>query len=192
MSTSKLLDVLDYWFEFSPDYQKWFFQGKQIDGIIRERFSKLHQEVSTTDYRAVTLREKLAKIILLDQFSRHIYRGQAEAFANDAAALTESLALLASKEIDKLSACEQVFALMPLQHSENLVHSDILLKFALKKANKSSGEDLDVYKSLILHTKAHQGILRDFGRYPKRNVALGRTSTPEEILYLQKFPNRAY
>ena len=89
-------DVYAYWFATPMDYKKWFFDGEKLDAEIRTAFGSLHTQVATKDVDAPNLSTKhvLATIILLDQFSRHIYRGQAAAYAADARALRYALTLL--------------------------------------------------------------------------------------------------
>jgi uncharacterized protein (DUF924 family) len=102
------------------------------------------------------------------------------------------LALLNRGELDRLDPGEQVFALMPLQHSELIGHSDILLGFAKRQLQTCADSAQAVYKSLILHTMGHRKVLVQFGRYPKRNPVLHRTSTPAEQVYLQETVSRPY
>ena len=187
--------VVDYWFETPNDYQKWFFEGKKLDGYLKTTFSDLLvtvKKTNTLDINLLNSREKLGLIVLLDQFSRHIYRNTPDAFSSDPISLQISKQLLDSSEINKLSATEQLFAVMPLQHSENILDKDTLLEFAKNQLTTCDKKDANSYKSLILHTNGHRGVLEKFGRYPKRNIALARRSTEAEFLYLEENPNGAY
>ena len=195
----QLNKVIDYWFEKPNDYQKWFFEGKKLDVYLKKTFSELLVAAKITNQLAtLNLREKLGLIILLDQFSRHIYRGSPNAFSSDPQSLEISKILLATNEIEKLTPTEQLFALMPLQHSESISDKDTLLNFAkqqLKKCypkNAIDAIDANTYKSLILHTNGHREVLEKFGRYPKRNITLGRKTTEKEFIYLEQNPNGAY
>ena len=189
-----LQNVLDYWFSTPNDYQKWFFSGSSLDNYIKKEFEPLLLEVLNNNkkYNPKNTKEILAKIILLDQFSRHIYRNSSKAYESDNISLNLSLKLLNDSTINDLSSVEQLFALMPLQHSENIQHKNILLTFASNKLNTSKEFDKHIYSSIIEHTKNHRTVLELFGRYPKRNQFLGIKSTPEEILYMKEFQNRDY
>ena len=191
---STLQKVLDYWFSTPNDYQKWFFSGSSLDNNIKIEFEPLLLEVldNNKKYNPKNTKEILAKIILLDQFSRHMYRNSDKAYACDIISLNLSLKMLNNSTINELSSVEQLFALMPLQHSENIQHKNILLTFANDKLNTSYEYDKNIYSSIIEHTKNHRTVLELFGRYPKRNQFLGRVSTPEEILYIKEFQHRDY
>ena len=187
-------DVYAYWFAVPMDYKKWFLDGEKLDVEIRTAFGSLHTRIATKDIVTHDLSTKhvLATIILLDQFSRHIYRGQAAAYAADARALRYALTLLNNGQLAHLQPSEQLFALMPLQHSEWIGHKDIVLAFATRQLQTCDVAAQPIYTSLILHTRGHREVLLQFGRYPKRNAALHRTSTPEEHAYLRETVSRAY
>lgn len=194
----QLNQVVDYWFEKPDDYQKWFFEGKKLDKYLKSTFSDLLIAAKNdSQITSLNLREKLGLIVLLDQFSRHIYRDSPDAFTSDPQSLQITKTLLETDEIDKLNPTQQLFALMPLQHSENIADKDTLLDFAKQKLKLSENNDnnennTNTYKSLILHTNGHKLVLEKFGRYPKRNIALARKSTEKELIYLEQNPNSAY
>ena len=192
VSDERFLEVLNYWLEDSPNYKLWFYGGEKLDPYIRNTFLTTHQVVSEKKIQAVTLFDKLAVVILLDQFSRHIYRGKPNSFAFDKMALELSLEALRLKLLEQLNPFEQLFFLLPLQHSENVQYSQMLIDYLNKQLHTSQEPFTSTYKSLLLHTQAHQRVLTEFGRYPKRNIALGRKSTPEEITYLDKNPTAVY
>ena len=183
-----LEDVYSFWFRDSKDLKKWFFDGEQYDAQIKMDFQTLHDHEVADCSRddAVTVKQTLCKIILLDQFSRHIYRGTPNAFAADHIALEYALRLLRHGQVETLQPFEQLFALMPLQHSESIEHKDMLLAFIHQKlqACENGSESMSMYKSFLLHTRGHRYVLTRFGRYPSRNEILQRQSTPTEVLYL--------
>ena len=187
-----LEDVYSYWFETPNDLKKWFYEGKQYDAQIRMDFeSLLEKEAAECSIEeTVSTKQTLCKIILLDQFSRHIYRGSPKAFSADPLALDYALALLRRGEVDALNPFEQLFALMPLQHSESIEHKDILLAFLQDKLQACPESSQSVYKSFLLHTKGHRHVLASFGRYPTRNKVLQRQSTSEEESYLAEGATR--
>jgi uncharacterized protein (DUF924 family) len=196
---NSLQSILDYWFEIPNDYQKWFFSGSSLDTFIKKEFESLLKNSLNNNkslFKPKNEKEILAIIILYDQFSRHIYRNTKNAYATDHIALEYSLELLNTNKINDLSPIEQLFALMPLQHSENIKHKNILLDFANKQMTESSCNNNlynnNLYKNLIEHTKNHRTVLELFGRYPKRNMSLGLESSTEELLYMKEFPDRHY
>ena len=162
--------VIQFWCEELTPEQHWQKDPK-LDRHIAERFGKVREEVLRT--RAEGWRdtpEKLAAaIILLDQFSRNMFRGQAKAFEADPLALELSKEALARGWIDRLPNPLPNFMLMPLQHSENLEDQE-------RSVAEFQGRDPLNYKYALLHRDQ----IRRFGRFPGRNQALGRVSTPEE------------
>lgn len=175
-------NVLDFWFsELEP--QQWWKKDEQLDALIADRFSKVHAQANAGElwHWRSTPQGSLAEIIVLDQFSRNIYRNSAAAFASDSLALA-----LAQVAIDKtfdqqLSVVERSFLYMPFMHSESaLIHTEAVKLF----------ESLGNENSLEFEHK-HKVIIDRFGRYPHRNSVLGRSSTEEEIEFLRQ-PNSSF
>ncbi|MCJ2375947.1 DUF924 domain-containing protein [Vibrio sp. ZSDZ34] len=170
-------DVLTFWFDdLTP--QQWFAGGDDIDHLIAERFAILHQQAAHGElgsWRSDAL-GRLSEVIVLDQFSRNLYRGQALSFACDGMALVlaqEAIAMGLDKE---LSAQQRTFLYMPFMHSESLViHEQAVALF------QANGNELNLDFEL-----RHKAIIERFGRYPHRNAILGRESTPEELTFLQE------
>lgn len=170
-------EILDFWLiETPPD--KRFARDAALDGAIARRFGALREQVRAD--RAAAWRgdplSLLAAVILFDQFSRNIFRGKAEAFAADA--LARDLARLA---LDHgwdvtMTAEERQFLYMPFMHSENA--DDQALCVRLFEA-LGEPESLD-------YARRHAERIAHFGRFPHRNQALGRTSTPEEEALLSR------
>lgn len=181
-----LQDVSNYWFETPNDYNKWFMSGSTLDAYLITHYKSLLDYYRNPDTpNPIMLRDKLLLIILLDQFSRHIYRDNKKSFDMDEKTRVISLQLLDSGGINLLDTNEQLFALMPLQHSENISDLDTLLLYLSKQPSKR-------FSLFIDHTKKHREVLVNFGRYPKRNEVLGRVSTQEELEYIKKTPDRPY
>lgn len=167
--------VLTFWFnELTPADR---FSGDQkIDQIISSRFSDVHARAVAAEWWQWrgNPRGSLAEIIVLDQFSRNIYRGEGKAFAADPQALS-----LAQVAIDKgfdqdLEPGERMFLYMPYMHSESrLIHENALELYT----------DLGIDEALK-YAKIHKDIIDRFGRYPHRNEQLGRETTEEEAAYL--------
>ena len=181
MGTSTLItveeaaSVLAFWFEELEPAQ-WFRKDESLDTLIRARFGSVHQAAACCElwpWRA-TSHGRLAEIIVLDQFSRNIYRDQAQAFSCDPVALAlaqEAISVGADKQ---LTDAERAFLYMPFMHSESLeIHDSAMELF-----------DDNGLQQNFKHEKKHRDILQRFGRYPHRNAILGRTSTPEEEKFL--------
>ena len=118
----------------------------------------------------------MAEILLLDQFSRNIYRDTACAFAQDALALALTQALVASGQDRSLPLAQRRFGYMPYMHSESaLVHAQAVLLF-----------DQPGMEDTLRFEQRHKAIIDRFGRYPHRNALLGRESTPEELAFLSE------
>lgn len=183
---NSLEDVLNYWFETPNDYNKWFMSGKKLDSYLSLNYKSLLDYYRNPNKKIPRLlRDKLGLIILLDQFSRHIYRNNKKSFDMDEKAKSISLQLLESGGINLLDTNERLFALMPLQHSENVNDLDTLLNYL----SKEKENNFNLFKE---HSKKHREVLVEFGRYPKRNEVLGRLSTPEELAYIKNTPDRPY
>lgn len=169
--------ILNFWFVKTKPYQ-WFRRDKIFDQNVRDRFGALHGAACNGRcdvWRAHPV-YALALIILLDQFSRNIYRDDARAFAQDGLALDVAREAL-RRRFDQLhGAKERAFFYMPFMHSEDLIvqeESVALFKARLPKSNN------------VDYAIEHCAILRQFGRFPHRNKCLGRHPTPGEIAFLK-------
>lgn len=169
--------VLTFWYEELEPMQ-WFRKDPELDKEIEERFGATQRAASLgelADWRR-TAEGRLAEIIVLDQFSRNIFRARPEAFANDITAL------VLAQEAVRIGADRQVvmerrmFFYMPFMHSESrLVHETALELFGQPGAEYNYEYELK-----------HKAIIDRFGRYPHRNKILGRQSTAEEIEFLKQ------
>ena len=169
-------DVILFWFS-EIDRSLWFAKNVDFDRKLKERFLELHAQVSrgeTFHWRS-TAEGRLAEIIVLDQFSRNMFRDTPEAFAYDTLALILAQEALAQKVDEQLDIEQRAFLFMPFMHSE----SPAIHREALKLFSKSGLESNLKYEML------HKQIIDRFGRYPHRNEILGRESTPEEIKFLE-------
>lgn len=167
--------VLAFWFSELEPHQ-WFKADAGIDTLIKSRFGKVHTAAANCElwHWRITPQGRLAEIIVLDQFSRNIYRNDARAFASDGIALAlaqEALRLEADKV---LTEAQKTFLFMPFMHSESLSIHDTAMELF----------DIDGLEVQLEYEKEHRALLLRFGRYPARNEVLGRTSTTEEIAYL--------
>ena len=168
-------EVLDFWFREAPR-ELWFARDPGFDAAIAARFSALHAELA----RAIPpewwtgARPRLATIIVLDQFSRNLYRDDPRAFAQDAAARLVTRMAIAAGDEAVLNADERQFLYMPLMHSEALAdqHACVARFAALGEPDP------------LAYAEEHRAVVARFGRFPARNAALGRASTPEELSFL--------
>lgn len=168
-------DVLRFWFvEHGPD--DWFSGSAEFDAKLAAAFTETQAAAARGEawrWRA-TPEGRLAEIIVLDQFSRQLFRGDARAFASDDMALALAQEAVAAGHDRPLNQDQQRFLYMPYMHSESLViHDEAMRLFT----------DLGDQKTLDFEI-AHADTLRRFGRYPRRNEALGRESTAEEREYI--------
>ena len=170
-------DVLSFWFEELEPAQ-WWEKDVELDRQIADRFGNLHRRACRCelfDWRD-TARGRLAEIIVLDQFSRNIFRDQARAFAADATALALAQEVVSAGLDLTLSVSERSILYLPYMHSESLIIHDEAVRLY-------QAEGLEF--NLEFEHK-HRIIIERFGRYPHRNAILGRQSTPEEIAFLQE------
>lgn len=184
-------EVLNFWFGEGPGegkaQKRWFEKDPAFDALVTKQFQNLHQEMFDGKVRHWLdhPRDCLARIIVLDQFPRHIYRGSARAFSTDALA-REAAKHAVSQSWDRdLLAVERMFAYLPFQHSEAL--ADQLRACELCEPLTAFAETADAYRYAL----AHRDIIRRFGRFPHRNAVLGRVSTAEEAEFL-KLPGSSF
>lgn len=168
-------EVLDFWF-VEHGQEDWFSSSDEFDAKLKNRFFDLHAQVAkgeASTWRA-TPEGRVAEIIVLDQFSRQFFRGEREAFATDGMALILAQELVASGLDKTLTKDQRFFAYMPFMHSESLIVHDTAQQVFIDLGNEGN----------LKFEKMHLETLQKFGRYPKRNKALGRTSTQEELDYI--------
>ncbi len=168
-------DLLHFWFE-DIDQRMWFQKDDQFDEMLTTRYGSWVEAASKGElaHWRSGIQGRLAEIILLDQFSRNMFRDTAKAFANDGMALALSQEAIRTGQVRQLSAIECSFLYMPFMHSESaVIHHQAVSLFSA----------LNLPDTLAYELK-HQAIIERFGRYPHRNAALGRESTPEEITFL--------
>jgi uncharacterized protein (DUF924 family) len=167
--------VLQFWFEeISP--AQWWKVDEDFDRLIVQRFSELHRRATSSElfvWRAEP-GGRLAEVIVLDQFSRNIYRGDRLAFAADNMALALAQEAVAAKADRTLPPEQRVFLYMPYMHSESRAIHEVAERLFKENAPKSN-YDFEL---------RHKAIIDRFGRYPHRNPVLGRQSTEEELAFL--------
>ena len=167
-------DVLGFWFE---DPSRWWKKDPAFDAEVRAKFEALHDAIDRGAHESWlnTARGALAYVVVLDQFSRNMFRGTARMFASDERALAAARRALDRGDARALAESERTFLAMPFMHSEDLVDQDRSVAFfaAGPEDNRKFADQ-------------HREIVRRFGRFPHRNAILGRTSTAEEIEFLRQ------
>lgn len=189
-------DVLDYWIgeaSTSPDaagekHKLWFGKSKETDADIRDRFGELLQTLSdlssAQDWASRGPRERLAAIIVLDQFSRNLYRDEARAFEQDDLALLLCKDGLVLRQEKSMSEVERIFFYLPLEHSEAPEDQDRSVDVFTDLLVDSREGFRSLIESTLQYAKDHKKVIDEFGRFPHRNKALGRESTDAEKEWL--------
>jgi uncharacterized protein (DUF924 family) len=170
-------DILAFWFE-EIDPAMWWRADPVFDEQIQHRFADILIQAEQGELYSwrKTPKGRLAEIIVLDQFSRNIYRNTPSAFAQDAMALVLAQEAVAANQHKHLSQAECVFLLLPYMHSESkLIHTQAEVLY----------REYTPAENYVFELK-HKVIIDRFGRYPHRNRILGRISTPEEIEFLKQ------
>lgn len=195
--------VLAFWFEqplhapglalaerqaLQQNRQAWFLKSDAFDESCRSQFGALCEQALAggLDSWNANTQSALARIVLLDQVPRNIFRGTPRAFAGDAAARAATEALLAHGALDHYTRYEQVFALLPLEHAEDSKAQEESVRLfeglAAREPELASNAD---------YARRHGDVVLRFGRFPHRNAILGRPSTAEEAEFL-KGPNSSF
>lgn len=177
MSVKNWIEVIDFWFD-PKHISLHFAEDKEFDEKIRVTFLDTWEKASEgllVEWRK-DIKGRLAEIIVLDQFSRNLWRNDIRTYTQDKMAIALAQEVLNHSEYDKLSSVEKRYVLLPFMHSESLELHD----WANKYYEELGDEDL------IYYEKLHREVLEEFGRYPYQNKDLGRQSTPEELKILEE------
>jgi uncharacterized protein (DUF924 family) len=188
-------DVLDYWFGTldasgcadAEHANRWWSKDPQLDAEIRSRFGLLHAAALSGNLTSWqdTPRGALAWIVVLDQFSRNMYRDTADMFGGDALALAAALSGI-DRGVDRtLRLDERSTFYMPLMHSEQITWQDRCVRLYRDFADEVSGSARANLLNRVSYAERHRDIVQKFGRFPHRNALLARTSTPAEIEFLK-------
>ncbi|QDK46165.1 DUF924 domain-containing protein [Bdellovibrio sp. ZAP7] len=176
------LEILKFWFE-ETEPRLWFAKDQDFDSLIRQRFSDIYAKAENCELYLwrKNPRGRLAEIIILDQFSRNMFRDTPRAFKNDTLALALAQTAVASGDDQKLKLQERAFIYLPYMHSESeAIHHEAMRLFSQQGLENNLEFEL-----------AHKSIIDRFGRYPYRNEILGRESTREELEFL-KMPGSSF
>lgn len=197
---SRVDEILEFWFGTlggddlgSDKFSLWFAQDDALDARIRDEFGPDIEAAATGEYDSwkESERGRLALLILLDQFTRNIFRGRAQAFAYDPQALELAIEGIDEGGDKRLHPMERVFMYLPLEHAEDRsmqARSVALFEELLEDAPESRK---GAFKEFLRHARLHKDVIDAYGRFPHRNAMLERESTPEEEAYLAD-PDRPY
>ena len=185
--------VLAFWFgepassEREAYRELWFRKSEAVDREIAERFGPLIERALRGELAEWSRHPEtgLAQIVLLDQFTRNVFRDTPRAFAGDARALAAATAMVGQRFDEALPALQRSFVYMPFEHAEGLGAQDeaVRLFSRLMASTPTASPEL---RSMLEYAEKHREVIRRFGRFPHRNTILGRHSTPDEIAFLQQ------
>lgn len=192
--TALIADLLSFWIgepaetpqQLLSKYQRWYQGGSEVDQAIDERYGSLVAAAVAGELESwrVSVSGRLATLILLDQFTRNIYRGSARAYSGDAAALTLALDTFDRGMHRSYSLEERLFVLMPLVHAENVEVLWRAVQLADAMVSEAPADLREPWSFGAERVRKYHGLIQRFGRFPGRNEALGRKSTRAELDYL--------
>jgi len=186
--------ILDFWFgEIKDGFTKesrgklWYMGDEKIDNQIKDLFGNLILKAANKELEVwkETAKGRLALIILLDQFTRNVYRKTEKAFAYDKYAIELCKEGLRLKHDEELCFVHRMFFYHPLHHSENLEDQKLNVKLVEQLKQEVPEQNKKKVESFLKYAKQHCDIIKKFGRFPHRNEVLGRESTKEELEYLE-------
>jgi uncharacterized protein (DUF924 family) len=183
--------VLDFWFlppsneGYGKPRDEWFRKDARFDTAIAERFGAVIAQAlagGLREWDREGAHGSLARILVLDQFTRNAFRGTPASFAGDPLALAAALELEASKADRTLTPMQRWFATMPFEHAEDagMQEKSVTLFAELARENKAD------FAGALDFAHRHRGVIARFGRFPHRNAILGRASTPDELVFLSQ------
>jgi uncharacterized protein (DUF924 family) len=181
--------VLDYWFgavgspEIGTMRQLWFKKSDATDRDIAARFGSLIERAlrgELADWASNGL-AAVAQIVLLDQFTRNVFRNTPRSFAGDPRALNAAVAIVGSRQDEGSLPVQRLFVYMPFEHSESLSMQDESIRLFSRLAT-----DAPELKDILEYARKHHAVVQRFGRFPHRNEILRRQSTPDEAAFLRE------
>jgi len=192
--TNRIEDILQFWFgyfptPYTPDKTKkdmWFANGSAYDSDIFIQFGLDYEKAinGELDHWVDSYRGRLALIILLDQFSRHIHRGSAQAFAQDEKAQVLCVEGIGAGDDGKCHAIERSFFYLPLEHAEDLDKQNLCIKAYEQLLNDVPEANQKYFEVTLSFAKSHHFVIEKFGRFPELNEILERDSTAEELVFI--------
>jgi len=192
--TNRIEDILQFWFgafptPYTADASKvdmWFKSGAAYDSEIFIKFGVDYEKAinGELDHWIDSWRGRLALIILLDQFSRHIHRGTAQSFAQDEKAQALCIDGIGAGDDGKCHAVERSFYYLPLEHAEDIEAQNLSVRAFSQLVQDVPEEYRQMFESSLSFAKSHHFVIEKFGRFPELNEILGRGSTAEELEFI--------
>ena len=197
-------EILDYWFgdvaedrpfdRQSVQMQRWYGKSPDIDEEIRRRFEPLYESLRKRAANGAvgtdgSLLDLVATIIVLDQFPRNMYRDTPRMYESDEIALRLAREALADAGFRDLDLFRQLFTLLPFMHAEDIGAQQVVLDNFERfrgRARERNLPSVGFFDQAMEFAHRHRDIIRRFGRFPHRNAILGRSSTPEEVAFLDQ------
>lgn len=181
--------VLDFWFaapgepEHGAVRDLWFRKSEATDRRTAERFGPLIEQALRGELEtwAAEPHSALAHIVLLDQFTRNTFRDTPRAFAGDKRALAAAMAMVGSRQDEALLPVQRVFVYLPFEHAEGIVMQEEALRLFTRLVAEAPE-----LQNMLDYAQRHHDVVQRFGRFPHRNVILGRQSTADEIEFLKQ------
>lgn len=193
-------EILKFWFghveeTIVPTEHRakiWFGEDNEVDMEIKNRFSATVDAAIAGEFLSweKSPRPQLALIIVLDQFSRHVFRNSEKAFLQDEKALAVCLEGLSHEYDHSLSLIERVFYYFPLLHSEKITHQEMSIRSYRALVDLAFSETRVIFESFLRFANHHYSIVQRFGRFPQRNQALHRVSSKAEMAFLKEIEER--
>jgi len=182
-----LQEILEFWFG-DRARPLWFEKDGDFDAEIRQRFEATHQAALAGRLESWegAAESCLALVVLLDQFSRNMYRGSAKAFAADARARAVADRAIARGFDRQFALDRRQFFYLPFEHGEALADQRRSVALFRALAEEQTGAARDRAVEMLKYVDRHMEIIERFGRFPHRNLALGRETTPEEAAFLEE------
>lgn len=186
-------EVLAFWFGEPASAERetfrklWFEKSDAADREIADRFGALIERALRGELADWSNEPEsaLAQIVLLDQFTRNVFRDTPRAFAGDARALAAASAMVGQRQDEALPALQRSFVYMPFEHAEGLGAQDEAVRL-FTRLLESTPQASPGLRSMLDYAEKHRAVIRRFGRFPHRNAILGRHSTPDEIAFLEQ------
>jgi uncharacterized protein (DUF924 family) len=181
--------VLDFWFgapgsaEFGTARKEWFAKSDAFDAAVRDRFGALIERGLRGELEpwADAAGSALAQVIVLDQFTRNVFRDTPRAFAGDPRALAAASRMVGARQDEELPTFMRGFVYLPFEHAEDLAMQDEAVRLLTRLAALDPAQD-----SMLDYAHRHRALIERFARFPHRNDILGRRSTAEEIEFLKQ------
>lgn len=193
-------EIIGFWFEGIDDqrqinknaspYNKWFKEDPSLDRVIKEKYEGDLKRAGRGEFREWenSAKGRLALVLLFDQFPRNMYRHKREGYAYDHLARNLALRSVEDGQDRELQLIERHFLYIPFMHSEDIKCQDLSVKYygqLIEDCRKINPLNVFYYESAYGYAQGHHNMIKQYGRFPYRNIALNRESTPDEKTFLE-------